>query len=280
MSEIAMDRLIRIGLTQYEARVYLALIRRDASTPGEVATLASVPRPRIYDVLHSLVAKGLAAERPGRTAKYLATPPAEAMERLVAARRQHMDLVEALARAVTDELTPAFEEGQGHDSPLDYIEVIRDRETISRRFVELQAEVRQEMLVFSKSPAALRVDRNTAGMELAATHILRSVYEFSVLEDPVQREGVRRFVMAGEQARFVQELPMKLALTDERTVMFAMADPVAGTDDLTTVIIDHPALAKVLKIAFEAVWKAGVSIEQAYRHLGISHPGESLRTTV
>ena len=269
-----MDRLIRIGLTQYEARVYLALIRRDASTPGEVATLAGVPRPRIYDVLHSLVAKGLASERPGRTAKYLATAPADAMERLVAARRQHMDLVEALARAVTDELTPAFEEGQGHDSPLDYIEVIRDPEMIARRFVELEGQVTQEMLAFSKSPAALRVDHNTAGIELAATHPLRSVYEFSVLEDPVQREGVRRFVLAGEQARFVAELPMKLALMDERTVMFAMPDPVAGTDDLTTVIIEHPALAKVLKIAFEAVWETGVDIEQAYHHLGMPYPDE------
>lgn len=269
-----MDRLIRIGLTQYEARVYLALIRRDASTPGEVATLAGVPRPRIYDVLHSLVAKGLAAERPGRTAKYLAISPADAMERLVAARRQSMDLVEALARAVTDELTPAFEEGQSHDSPLDYIEVIRDPETIARRFVELEGQVTQEMLAFSKSPAALRVDHNTAGIALAAMHPLRSVYEFSVLEDPVQREGVRRFVLAGEQARFVAELPMKLALMDERTVMFAMPDPVAGKDDLTTVIIDHPALAKVLKIAFEAVWETGVDIEQAYHHLGMPYPDE------
>jgi HTH-type transcriptional regulator, sugar sensing transcriptional regulator len=272
MSAIAMDRLIRVGLTQYEARVYMALIRRDGSTPGEVATLAGVPRPRIYDVLHSLAAKGLATERPGRTAKYLATPPAEAMELLLAAHRQQIDLLEADARALSDELTPAFQEGRAHDSPLDYIEVIRDPERLARRFVEMEGLVSREMLAFSKSPAVLRVDRNTAGIELAATHTLRSVYEFSVLTDPVQREGVRRFVAAGEQARFVPELPMKLVLIDERTVMFAMADPVAGKDDLTTVIIDHPALAKFLKIAFEAVWETGVDIEKACRHLGIAYP--------
>ena len=55
------------------------------------------------------------------------------------------------------------------------------------------------------------------------------MYEFSVLDDPVQRDGVHAFVKAGEQARFVLELPMKLVLMDERTVMFAMLDPVAGT---------------------------------------------------
>src|SRR5215475_1796092 len=271
MDAMTLDRLIRLGLTQYEARAYLALVRRDGSTPGEVATLAGVPRPRIYDVLHSLVAKGLAVERPGHTAKYLAAPPAAAMERLVAAHRQQMESLESDARSVTDELTPAFQEGQRHDSPLDYIEVIRDPERIAKRFVELEGLVAREMLVFSKSPTALRIDRNTAGIELAATHTLRSLYEFSLLADPVTRDGVQRFVKAGEQARFVPELPMKLALIDERTVMFALPDPVAGTDDLTTVIIEHPALAKLLKIAFEAVWETGVSVEEAHRHLGLQY---------
>src|SRR5262245_4437475 len=133
MSAMTLERLVRLGLTQYEARAYLALVRRDGSTPGEVATLAGVPRPRIYDVLHSLVAKGLAVERPGHTAKYLASPPAAAMERLVVAHRQQMESLEADAQSVADELTPAFQEGRTHDSPLDYVEVIRDRETIIKR---------------------------------------------------------------------------------------------------------------------------------------------------
>jgi hypothetical protein len=45
---------------------------------------------------------------------------------------------------------------------------------------------------------------------------------------------------------------MKLVLMDERTVMFAMADPAAGTDDLTTVVIEHVALAKVLQDRFRS----------------------------
>lgn len=263
---------MRVGLTQYEARAYIALIRRDGSTPAEVATLADVPRPRIYDVLHSLVAKGLAAERPGRTAKYTPTPPDEAMRRLVEAHRLRLDQLEADARTVTDELTAAFQEGQQHTSPLDYIEVIRDPELLAKRFIELQGLVSSEMLALSKYPYVVRVDRNKAGMELAGRHTLRTVYEFAVLAEPEQREGVRRFVEVGEQARFVAELPMKLIIIDGRKVMFAMPDPVAGQDDLTTVIIDHPALASVLKIAFEAVWRTGITIDAAYTRLGLEYP--------
>lgn len=274
---VAADRLVRIGLTQYEARAYIALIRRDGSTPAEVATLADVPRPRIYDVLHSLVAKGLAAERPGRsrTVKYVATPPAEAMQRLVESQRQRLDLLEADARAVADELTTAFQEGRGHTSPLDYIEVIHDPDLLAKRFIELEGQVTREMLAFSKYPYVVRVDHNSAGMELAARHTLRTVYDFAVMTHPEQREGIRRFIEAGEQARFVPELPMKLIIIDERTVMFAMPDPVAGTDDLTTVIVDHPALARILKIAFESVWQTGLSFDAVCARLGLDSPTSS-----
>ena len=35
-------------------------------------------------------------------------------------------------------------------------------------------------------------------------------------------------------------------------------------------IINHPALGRVLKIAFEAVWDTGLTLDEAYEHLGIA----------
>jgi hypothetical protein len=37
-----------------------------------------------------------------------------------------------------------------------------------------------------------------------------------------------------------------------------MEDPLAGEPALTIMIVEHPALARVLKIAFETVWGTGV----------------------
>jgi hypothetical protein len=99
------------------------------------------------------------------------------------------------------------------------------------------------------------------------THRARSVYEFSVFDDPATAEGVRRFVEAGEEARFVPQLPLKLVIIDERTVMFGMEDPVHGSSDLTIMVVEHAALARVLKIAFDAVWSQGMTFDEAERHL-------------
>ena len=261
------ERLARLGLPSYEARAYLALTRRDTSTGAQVARLAGVPRQRIYDVLASLVEKGLASARPGRVVKYAATAPEQAMDALVARQRRQLATAEEDASALIEELTPAFEAGREQTNPLEYIEVLRDRRAINERFAELQAAVKREILVFTKPPYATSVEENVEGLDVARDHDAYSVYELSALDDPSFVEGVRGFVEAGEQARFVPELPLKLVIIDEHVVMVGLEDPVAGSAELTMLVVEHAALARLLRIAFMAVWKDGVTFEQAEERL-------------
>ena len=161
------------------------------------------------------------------------------------------------------ELASAFKEGQGVTDPLDYIEVLRDRRAINQRFAELQEEIKDEILVFTKPPYATPPQEEEKGLEVTASHRARSVYELSIFDDPATAEGVRRFIEAGEEARFVEQLPLKLVIIDERYVMFGMEDPVAGGSELTMVVVEHGALAATLKGAFETVWSLGLTFDEA-----------------
>lgn len=137
-------QLTRLGLTSYEAKAYLALIRRDSFTAAQVARQSGLPRQRIYDVLASLVQKGLASARPGTVVKYAATAPELAIDLLLTAHRDDLARMERDARTMVSDLKPAFEAGQTHTDPLEYIEVLRDRRAINERFAELQAAVKQD----------------------------------------------------------------------------------------------------------------------------------------
>jgi sugar-specific transcriptional regulator TrmB len=256
------ERLVELGLTSYEARAYLALVRRDASAAAEVARLAGLPRQRIYDVLAGLVQKGLASERPGPPTRYAAVSPAFALERLVLGRREELDRIERSSREMIEALEPAFDAGQKERDPLDYIEVLRDRSAINERFGELQAGIREEILVFTKPPYATPAQENVEGLTVSQKHRARSVYEFSALDDAAFAAGVRRFIEAGEEARFVEALPLKLVIIDESIVMFGLEDPVAGRSELTLAVFEHHALAQLLKIAFDAVWASGLTIDE------------------
>jgi HTH-type transcriptional regulator, sugar sensing transcriptional regulator len=262
-----LERLQRLGLTSYEARAYLALLRRDTSTAAETARVAGLPRQRVYDVLSSLVEKGLASTRPGRAVKYSATPPEQALENLVAQHRQQLHALERDTASMIDSLTPAYLAGQEHTDPLEYIEVLRDRRAINERFGELEKGIKDEILVFTKPPYATPVHEHEEGLEVARSHRARSVYEFSAFDDRRFVEGVRRYIEAGEEARFVDRLPLKLVIIDERIVMFGIEDPVAGSSILTMIVVDHPTLARLLKVAFEAIWETGLTFDEAHEQL-------------
>jgi len=260
-------QLGQLGLTSYESKAYVALLRRDSSTAAEVARVAGLPRQRIYDVLGSLVERGLASARPGNVVKYSATAPELALEQLVQRQREELARLERETAEVIERLTPQFEAGRVHTDPLEYIEVLRDREAINSRFGELQAGIRDEILVFTKPPYATPPQENVEGLDVVRSHRARAVYEYSAFNDPAFTEGVRRFIEAGEDARFVPELPLKLVVIDETIVMFGMDDPVAGGGRSTIVVVEHPQLASVLKIAFEAVFEGGLTFDEAYRQL-------------
>jgi sugar-specific transcriptional regulator TrmB len=255
--------LTQLGLTTYEAKAYVALLGRDSFTAAQVSRQAGLPRQRIYDVLGSLVEKGLASSRPGAVVKYAAVAPDLAVERLVAEhRRQLEDLQRAATRAVAD-LAPAYRSGLEHTDPLEYIEVLRDAGAINERFGELQASVKREILVFTKPPYASQPQENKEGLKVSRSHRARSVYEMSAFDDPAFIAGVERFIRAGEEARFVEALPLKLVIIDETIVMFGMQDPVGSGGDLTIMVVEHPSLAQVLKTSFETTWAQGLTIEQA-----------------
>lgn len=257
--------LTALGLTTYEARAYVALLGRGSFTAAQVARQAGLPRQRIYDVLASLVEKGLASSRPGNVVKYAAVDPELGIERLLAEHRRQLEDLERSAHSVVAELAPAFASGQSHTDPLEYIEVLRDAGAINERFAELQAGVQREILVFTKPPWATPPQENVEGLKLTRTHTARSVYEMGIFAEPDALAGIKRFIEAGEEARVVEELPLKLVIIDESIVMFGMQDPVGAGRDLTIMVVEHPSLAQILKTAFEATWARGLTLDDAER---------------
>ena len=64
-----------LGLTEYEAKVYVALVSFRSATPRNVAGLAGIPYPSAYDALESLAKKGWVEVALGRPKRYRARSP-------------------------------------------------------------------------------------------------------------------------------------------------------------------------------------------------------------
>jgi HTH-type transcriptional regulator, sugar sensing transcriptional regulator len=254
------DALIGLGLTQYAARAYVALVARDRYTAAELARASGVPRQRIYDVLNALSERGLVTVRPGPVVRYAAVDPEAAVGRMMEAHRSAYQQRERASAELIDQLAPLWMRGRSEDDPLDYVEVIRERELLGERFAELQSTARHQLLTLAKMPYL--VVENPAGMEAArrlarAGGDVRCVYEHAMLDDLAMVAYTRGFVDAGEQARVVPEVPMRLCIADGARVLMSMRDPRADGASSTSLLIEHPALARLLIQAYESIWSGG-----------------------
>jgi sugar-specific transcriptional regulator TrmB len=74
--------LQRLGFTQYEARIYVALTRTGALNGNEISHASQVPSSKTYETLRKLVAKGaVAGFADGEVTKYVALPSAQVLAR-------------------------------------------------------------------------------------------------------------------------------------------------------------------------------------------------------
>ena len=105
-----MPTLNDLGLSDYEARVYRALLSAGSSTAKELSLTSEVPMGRVYDVLGSLEKNSLVrSQAASRPKKYVAVEPETALERLVDEKKRELREEMKRYEDVADDLTEKLE---------------------------------------------------------------------------------------------------------------------------------------------------------------------------
>ncbi|MCA1646412.1 MAG: hypothetical protein LC797_13455 [Chloroflexi bacterium] len=74
--ERLVERMMRLGFSQYEARAYVGLLANGEQTGYGLANVTGVPQPKIYETLHRLVERAAAVQTTVRPARYVAVSAA------------------------------------------------------------------------------------------------------------------------------------------------------------------------------------------------------------
>lgn len=258
-----------IGLTTYESKVYLSLLGRSSSTVSEIAIDSGLPRSQIYNTLKRLMVKGFCSAKPGKIQRYSATDPKIALKGYTEYLREAEIKRDEKIKELIGILKPQFEEGREEASPLEYIELLKDRKRIREMFLRLEREATREILMFTKAPYTAPLGQLKAEFDALSEAVSRGVKAKSIYEyeegtkgDFIGIDTIDAFVSLGEEARIIKELPIKLAIFDERRVMLALNDPVTSHPSITTLVIEHSGLAKALKETFNGFWKKATPFER------------------
>jgi sugar-specific transcriptional regulator TrmB len=77
------DCLKSLGLTKYEALVYIALLKVSSASASGIHEISGVPRASVYTVIDQLLDKGLVSVSQSAPKRFAAFPPEDAISRLM-----------------------------------------------------------------------------------------------------------------------------------------------------------------------------------------------------
>lgn len=260
-----LSSLIEIGLTEREAKVYITLLGGRMFTALELQKAVNIPRTKIYEVLHKLVGRGVCIEKTlGRNKIYEAIEPKLAMERIYSTYQNNLERKRKLIDHVSEVFTPIFENSKSIVNPLEFIDVMKEKTQIHKRYTSCVRNTKREMLTFNKGPYACdNSDRlGEQEDEEFKLHkrggVTKDIYELNELKEVDWLiESVKKSVSFGQEARVVDKLPIKMLIFDQERVMFALEQPNQVPGELTMIYIEHKQLAEACSMLFYYLWDQG-----------------------
>jgi sugar-specific transcriptional regulator TrmB len=178
----AMENLARLGLKEYEAKVYVALVGLGEANVRRIHEASGVPRPRVYDVLNALEKKGFIEIRQGSPLMYSAVRP----DIVIAFLKKDLDTA-ALEGVKT--LESLSVDAQQNYSPIWYV---HSDWTIRRNLERLAEGITTELIVlcFNRDTLAEFQDPLTS---VAKDRAVRVLFPEGGAEGIVPANGIRYF---------------------------------------------------------------------------------------
>ena len=277
--QVLLERVQRdfeeFGLNGYQARILVQLLRLGSASPAQLARAAGVHRTSAYPVLQELLARGVAELVPGQTSLWTTPGRDEVVDRLWSAHEERLQNLRGRVDA-TREILAQIAPEQAAGGVVPYVHLLSNAAQARGIYDRLLAEAKTEFVVLNRPPYSPAGERSKS--ERAATEALnrdevnpevlsaikrgvsiRVLYERAAWEDPSAasfRAAMGEYHAAGVDGRLVDELPIKLAMSDRRSALIALTDEMLPDIGFpTNLVIEHAGFCEYQADAFEHRWQ-------------------------
>jgi sugar-specific transcriptional regulator TrmB len=268
------EKLQKLGLSKRESEVYIALLTKKEFTAPEIGKITSVSRNKSYEVLQSLVKKNLCTEKfKNGTKIFSGIKPDIALQNIISIHENELKEKKELTAQFSKELMKLHAANKNSSGPLDYIEVFTDIGQVKDRWESIERNTKKELLVFTKPPYSVSLEDTLEVAEEVKKNkiVIKSIYEYKTLQSIEEATNLLKMIdiykKMGEEARIIEELPMKLAISDLTTTVFVLDDKISMQSGMTTMIVEHSGFATALEKVFEGYWKEALQINTFKKNL-------------
>ena len=152
-----------------------------------------------------------------------------------------------------------FSNGMNGRFPAHLVSVVSDRDEISELSASLVNTARRDWMTLENLTTDMPLTEDFAQPPLPSSAGLvrcRSIYSAAAADDPVAWQIIQASAEAGEQARLLPEIPMKMKLADQTTAMLPLTPNGTGG----ALLIRAPVIISALREYFELLWERATPV--------------------
>ena len=260
-----MASLRDLGLSEYEARAYRALLNTGPTTAKELSRASDVPMGRIYDVLNSIEQYNLVrSQTASRPKKYVAVEPSTALDRLLDDKKRELEEKAEQYENIVDELSDELDAAEPVEEQF-WTASVGEAETTDLLLERLTAA--DERIIMVASTPSPQFDVTEVGDQIVEE--LEEAIERGVDVDvlltremvaSLSEEVGRRYRdrLSGEesfQVRTSEDVTGTFNLIDDMEVVIQVPNPLGSRETFAMIDLKDPEFAGEVFAEFEPTWR-------------------------
>jgi sugar-specific transcriptional regulator TrmB len=252
-----LDGLLDFGLSEREAKVYLALFNKRSASLSDLQKLSGVRQNKINEVVNNLVRQGFCLERKVGNRRYFdVIDPNSSMMNPLKKLESRLDS----GKKLTKMLGKLYSESEAGKEPLEYIEILRGNDNIHNHYCQLVRRASKELLVFTRPPYACNTNEKV--LEQIKEYIdlvkreaeIRMIYEMHTEPSADLGWVIKKLSKNGVNLRTSTTLPLKMMVFDRQEVLVAQEELLASSGELVMASIRQNTIADAFRALFEFFW--------------------------
>ena len=248
----------RLGMTSRQEAIYRLLVNEPRLDRAAMSVRMDIPLTTLDADLSRLQSLGLlrldAADRGG----IVVSDPEAALSLLVRSQQNELD---ALLKEST-ELAQTLRRQRQANEVNSIMEIVTGAVAINSRWEHAQKTAKRRIRMTDRPPyyAGAQVEGMRIQLERMAEGLpFQTLYDAAILNEPHHLHRTRIAIEAGEEARVMPDVPIKLVLVDDELAFLVLLNS-GDSQEPTVILIHKSALLDSLSELFNQLWSRGVAM--------------------
>ncbi|MEA1868658.1 MAG: TrmB family transcriptional regulator [Euryarchaeota archaeon] len=257
----AVESLRDLGLTEYEAKVYTALVKIRSGTASDIHLVSGIPRSAVYGALHRLEERGVVEVQSSKPMRYRAVPPEIALEKLkdnfIA---ESEDALASLEEIYQTQRIEAREEA---------IWAMSGVKNVSDKIIEMIRDAQNDIVFAASYPSFHEIAKTYPIFENVKGEIITKIEEGVTVRITGSRSEELKEITKDIPGAQIRGFPADkstagggILIADGKEVLIAIMSENADTGmyDLMAIYTEGFGAASIFKHFVETEWDASVAI--------------------